>query len=380
MALPGKELPWIVDGDGHVREPDRLYDEFLPSRYRHLRPRTEVDGTRSRYVVGDVKGGWKTTRIQPRNTGSANKAPIPVMRGEWDPLARLEDMHLDGISHAVLFPTQGMAFGCVADRDAASALSRAYNDWLGEYCSADPERPPARRPRAVRPHRGRGDRARAGQGGVRQRRRVPAAQPLPTVRERWEVRLGSRQRALLGGGGGARRRRVLPRGRAPGRPDARARPLRPRGVLLDPRRRPSHRADDGDAGDHRHRRASTATPACASGSWKRAAAGCPGGCTASTSTWRTGPVGSGSLASPPSSSATRLSSRPRGKRWASNCSCPCTRATRSSHPITLTPTAHSPAAPDSLLEASSLDDRQKRAVLMDNPARWFGLSLPVGVG
>ena len=48
-------------------------------------------------------------------------------------------MHLDGISHAVLFPTQGMAFGCVADRDAASALSRAYNDWLGEYCSADPE-------------------------------------------------------------------------------------------------------------------------------------------------------------------------------------------------------------------------------------------------
>ena len=139
MALPGKELPWIVDGDGHVREPDRLYDEFLPSRYRHLRPRTEVDGTRSRYVVGDVKGGWKTTRIQPRNTGSANKAPIPVMRGEWDPLARLEDMHLDGISHAVLFPTQGMAFGCVADRDAASALSRAYNDWLGEYCSADPE-------------------------------------------------------------------------------------------------------------------------------------------------------------------------------------------------------------------------------------------------
>ena len=138
MALPGKEQPWIVDGDGHVREPDRLYDEFFPAEYRHLRPRHEVDGARTRYVLGDVKGGWKTTRIQPRNTGSANKAPIPVMRGEWDPVARIEDMHVDGISHAVLFPTEGMAFGCVTDPEAAKAMSRAYNDWLGEYCSADP--------------------------------------------------------------------------------------------------------------------------------------------------------------------------------------------------------------------------------------------------
>lgn len=139
MALPGKEHPWIVDGDGHVREPDRLYDVFFPERYRHLRPRTEVDGERTRYVVGDVKGGWKTTRIRPRSTGSANKAPIPVMRGEWDPESRLEDMHLDGISHAVLFPTEGMAFGCIADPAAAKAMSRAYNDWLGEFCSAAPE-------------------------------------------------------------------------------------------------------------------------------------------------------------------------------------------------------------------------------------------------
>jgi predicted TIM-barrel fold metal-dependent hydrolase len=47
-------------------------------------------------------------------------------------------MHLDGISHAVLFPTEAMAFGCIADPRAAKAMSRAYNDWLGEYCSADP--------------------------------------------------------------------------------------------------------------------------------------------------------------------------------------------------------------------------------------------------
>ncbi len=139
MALPGKELPWIVDGDGHVREPDRLYDEFLPSRYRHLRPRTEVDGTRSRYVVGDVKGGWKTTRIQPRNTGSANKAPIPVMRGEWDPLARLEDMHPRRDPTPCCFQPRAWRSAASPDRASSTALSHAYNDWLGEYCAADLE-------------------------------------------------------------------------------------------------------------------------------------------------------------------------------------------------------------------------------------------------
>jgi uncharacterized protein len=138
MAVADKSQPWIIDGDGHVREPDRLYDEFFPEQYRHLRPHHEVDGNKTRYVVGDAKGGWKTTRIQPRVAGGANKAPIPVMRGEWDPVARLDDMHIDGISHAVLFPTEGMAFGAVSDPEAALAMSRAYNDWLGEYCAADP--------------------------------------------------------------------------------------------------------------------------------------------------------------------------------------------------------------------------------------------------
>ncbi len=32
-----------------------------------------------------------------------------------------------------------MLFGCVAEPAAALALSRAYNDWLGDYCSVDPD-------------------------------------------------------------------------------------------------------------------------------------------------------------------------------------------------------------------------------------------------
>jgi uncharacterized protein len=379
MALPGKELPWIVDGDGHVREPDRLYDEFLPSRYRHLRPRTEVDGTRSRYVVGDVKGGWKTTRIQPRNTGSAHKAPIPVMRGEWDPLARLEDMHLDGISHAVLFPTQGMAFGCVADRDAATALSRAYNDWLGEYCSADPEHlrhiahvpfghiPDAvaelerakeaydsvgvyLRPNPYPPYEGGGKFA-----------SDPGNEPFWEAAEELGVAVCFHEAALL----------VVP---TPGLdrfgPEeyylihAGAHPIGQMMAMLET-------MGMGVLDRHPRLRVGFLEAGCG---WV------PGWLhrfDEHVEDW----AGGERLSRLPSEQFRAqgfvsaegdevglelfVSMYPENVVFASDYPhADCTF----------------PGAPDSLLEAPSLDDRQKRAILMENPARWFGLSLPVGVG
>jgi len=139
ISLLGSKEPWILDGDGHVREPARLYEEFLPLEYRHLRPHQEITEEGTRWVVGDVKGGWRSNRITLRTTGAEGRSEIPELKGEWDGASRIEDMHTDGISHAVLFPTEGMLYACVEDPPAALALSRAYNDWLGDYCSADPE-------------------------------------------------------------------------------------------------------------------------------------------------------------------------------------------------------------------------------------------------
>jgi predicted TIM-barrel fold metal-dependent hydrolase len=40
----------------------------------------------------------------------------------------------------VLYPSIGLNFWAIEDGKAAVALSRAYNDWLAEYCAADPRR------------------------------------------------------------------------------------------------------------------------------------------------------------------------------------------------------------------------------------------------
>ena len=60
----------------------------------------------------------------------------------WGPDVQLEAMDAEGIDVAVLFPTRGLfAHAKEYDDDRlAGAVSRAYNDWLAEFCSHAPKR------------------------------------------------------------------------------------------------------------------------------------------------------------------------------------------------------------------------------------------------
>ena len=60
--------------------------------------------------------------------------------GGYDPEQHLKDMALDGVSGEVLYPSQGLFYFKVADTALMSAIFRAYNDWLADFCRADPAR------------------------------------------------------------------------------------------------------------------------------------------------------------------------------------------------------------------------------------------------
>ncbi|MBI3077441.1 MAG: amidohydrolase family protein, partial [Deltaproteobacteria bacterium] len=62
--------------------------------------------------------------------------------GMFDPGLRLQDMDLEGIDQAVLFGSvlDAMAVSALQDKALAAGLAAAYNDWLAEYCAADPRR------------------------------------------------------------------------------------------------------------------------------------------------------------------------------------------------------------------------------------------------
>ena len=48
-------------------------------------------------------------------------------------------MAVDRIAAAALYPTFGLMIQGVTEREPARALCRALNDWVAEYCAADPE-------------------------------------------------------------------------------------------------------------------------------------------------------------------------------------------------------------------------------------------------
>jgi predicted TIM-barrel fold metal-dependent hydrolase len=63
-----------------------------------------------------------------------------MTEGASDPRARLRDMDAMGVDQAFLYPTWfAEGFHLVEDPDVAYALARAYNDWIADFCKAEPE-------------------------------------------------------------------------------------------------------------------------------------------------------------------------------------------------------------------------------------------------
>src|SRR2546428_6436047 len=63
-----------------------------------------------------------------------------VRAGAFRPLPRLVDMDTDGIEQAVLYPTLLLGLPALEDAQFAQAQANAYNEGLGQYCAAAPER------------------------------------------------------------------------------------------------------------------------------------------------------------------------------------------------------------------------------------------------
>ncbi len=133
----------IIDSDGHVVEPDSVFVDLLEPEHRDLAPRIVEQGDRFHFRSGDVEGfsmRWRPESLAaPRRPGERSGG-AHARPGAVDPASRLEDMALDGIQQAVLFPTFGLMIQQVVEPRAATGLCRAINDWLAEYCRHAPGR------------------------------------------------------------------------------------------------------------------------------------------------------------------------------------------------------------------------------------------------
>ena len=137
----------IISSDSHVFEPPDLWAKRIDARFRTRAPRIERSGGVDLLVV---EGGQPVAGIGLiSNAGARFSAPETISdhgrfedvhRGGWDPRQHLVDMRQDGVAGEVLYPSQGLFYFKVADPVLMSAIFRAYNDWLAEFCKVAPDR------------------------------------------------------------------------------------------------------------------------------------------------------------------------------------------------------------------------------------------------
>src|SRR4026208_2317489 len=109
-----REAIKVLDSDAHARDLDNEISPYLPEPYR------------------SPKAGFIPSEHYDRNLGGTlGKSGAKVEE-------RLAAMDTQQIDMAVMFPTSGLGIGRGRDANFQTALCRAYNDFISDYCKASP--------------------------------------------------------------------------------------------------------------------------------------------------------------------------------------------------------------------------------------------------
>jgi predicted TIM-barrel fold metal-dependent hydrolase len=138
----------IISADSHVMEPADLWTSRLDGRLRDVAPqvRKYEDGPGYYFQApglprGRVSGAWAAGRSREELKAHIENAGYETARPSgWDPIERLKDQEIDGVTAEVLYGTLGMRLFPMTDGDLQRAFFAVYNDWLAEFCAHDPKR------------------------------------------------------------------------------------------------------------------------------------------------------------------------------------------------------------------------------------------------
>jgi predicted TIM-barrel fold metal-dependent hydrolase len=138
----------MISSDSHIIEPPDLWTTRLDRALRERAPRVVEDpDTREQWWVvgarrtlsfaGGAQTGDRFVKPIELRTGARFEQVRP---GGYLPEEHLRDNAADGVTGAVLYPTEGLLLYTAADPVLLSACCRAYNDFLAEFCAAAPGR------------------------------------------------------------------------------------------------------------------------------------------------------------------------------------------------------------------------------------------------
>jgi predicted TIM-barrel fold metal-dependent hydrolase len=130
----------VIDSDGHVIEPMSLWLDRMPPQYHDRAPRlADETGTRL-FFDGQL--------IPPK--GASEHKSLPILEERFRDIksrgfsadAFVDGLDVEGLDAMVLFPTRGLQLMGFRNDDAdfMTSVTRAYNDWISDFCGEHPGR------------------------------------------------------------------------------------------------------------------------------------------------------------------------------------------------------------------------------------------------
>ena len=137
------------DADAHVIEPPWIWTHYTTRSLHERVPRLERRGD-AEWLVCDGEDLFPIGRLGGLARGErALRVTDASLEGSWDasivPGAyrvpdRLDAMAIDGVAHALLYPTVTMTLLSIADVELRRALLGAYNRWIADLCAERTDR------------------------------------------------------------------------------------------------------------------------------------------------------------------------------------------------------------------------------------------------
>jgi predicted TIM-barrel fold metal-dependent hydrolase len=135
----------IISADSHITEAPNTYIDYIDSKYVETAPRVvETEDKGDLYVIDGMKRtipmGLVAAAGQDPMALNTRARYSDIPRSGYDSSYRIADQNRDGVSCEVIYPSVGMVLCNHPDFEYKKASMDAYNRWIAEYCSVDPQR------------------------------------------------------------------------------------------------------------------------------------------------------------------------------------------------------------------------------------------------
>lgn len=134
-----------IDADGHILEPQNLWEDYLEDKYKAQALRIRVDDDGYEYLEIGGKPSQRTRRGSLGILGAMGEEdlrPSPERRyadnmpfGSSNAAERLSLLDQENLCASLLYPTIGLLWETeLTDPELSLAYCRAYNRWIADFC------------------------------------------------------------------------------------------------------------------------------------------------------------------------------------------------------------------------------------------------------